>query len=131
MARALSKEAVLLTNSFGGVKKDIEAIQSDFDCVVMFGIDKNLKDSVRIESAAEREGTTLFSALNLQTLKDSFTETGLKAEISETPTHYLCNEAYWYALKKFAGKAVFIHIPTFKYTDDAFIEKIKHSFKNS
>ncbi|MBO4679048.1 MAG: hypothetical protein J5626_05200, partial [Lachnospiraceae bacterium] len=96
---------------------------------IMFGIDKNLKDSPRIEKVAERDGERLSSKLNLQTIKASFEPAGLKAEISDTPTHYLCNEAYWYALKRFCGKAVFIHIPTLKFADEAFIEKIAKTFK--
>lgn len=126
---ALPGEHLLLTNSFGGVKKDIEAVANDYDCVIMFGIDKSLKDSLRIEKTAERDGERLSSEINLQTVRESFKLAGLKGVISDTPTHYLCNEAYWYALKKFEGRAVFIHVPTLKDADGSFIEKIVRSFE--
>ena len=129
MASAFAKEYVLLTNSFGGVKRDIEALGDDIDSVIMFGIDKNLKGGLRIEKAAEKDGTKLFSAMDLESIGRAFEAAGLNAVISETPTHYLCNEAYWYALKRFGGKAVFIHIPTLKFADEAFIEKIAKTFK--
>ena len=122
---ALPGAHCLLTNSFGGVKRDIEALPNDCECVIMFGVDKTLKDSVRLEKAAESGGVRLTSFLNLDAWKAFLEAEGLKAEISATPTHYLCNEAYFHALKKFGGKAVFIHIPTLKYTDASFIEKIK------
>ena len=125
VARALSDECVLLTNSFAGVKRDIESLGGDYDCVMMFGVDRNLKAGLRIEPVAEKEGVTQVSSLNLDRIQASFESVGLKAEMAKTPTHYLCNEAYRYALKKFDGKAVLIHIPTLKYVDTAFIEKIK------
>ena len=37
----------------------------------------------------------------------------------------LCNEAYWHALNKFSGRAVFIHIPTIKHMDEHLTEVMK------
>ena len=41
-------------------------------------------------------------------------EAGIKSVISDTPTQYLCNEAYWCLLEKYRGRAVLIHIPTMR-----------------
>ncbi len=43
---------------------------------------------------------------------------GIASTISTDPTQYLCNEAYWWLLEKYKGKAVLIHIPTIKYYND-------------
>ena len=53
LVQSISKNHYLLTNSFGGLKKDIELLGDSYDCIIMFGIDKNLRNSVRIEKAAE------------------------------------------------------------------------------
>ena len=114
-----------LTNSIDGVKRDIDSIEGSFVFVIMFGCDKSLKSCVRIERFAERNGIKLETNLNLELLSRRLGEGGIGNVISETPTHYLCNEAYWYALQKFEGKAIFIHIPTLKNIDENLISKIK------
>lgn len=121
----LSEKPYLLTNSFGGVKKDIESLADNYDYVLMFGVDNSLKDSVRIESVAEREGVCLLSDLDLNDISKRLSTVGVMNYISNTPTHYLCNEAYWFSLQKFQGKVVFIHIPTVKNISDVFLEKMK------
>ena len=95
----------------------------------MFGCDKSLKSCVRIERFAEKNGMQLETNLDLELLSKRLGEGGIENVISEISTHYLCNEAYWYALQKFEGKAVFIHIPTLKNIDENFISKMKE-FKN-
>ena len=125
LVRFLSENPCLLTNSFGGVKKDIENLADNYDYVLMFGVDKNLKDSVRIERMAERDGVCLLSNLDLDDISKSLSTVGVMNYISNTPTHYLCNEAYWFSLQKFKGKVVFIHIPTIKNLCDEFLEEIK------
>ena len=124
LAQAISESHYLLTNSFGGLKKDIEMLDNSYDCIVMFGIDKNLKNSVRIEQTAEKD-TVESSVLDLEKTSECLNFNGVKNYICSEPTHYLCNEAYWFILHKFKGKAVFIHIPSKKYINDIFIEKVK------
>ena len=119
------KNFVLLTNSFEGVKRDIEAIEDNYDFVIMFGCDKSLKDCVRLECFAEKDGIKYETSLDVKLLSETLGHDGVENVISETPTHYLCNEAYWYALQKFEGKVVFIHIPTLKNIDENFISKMK------
>lgn len=127
MVRYLSKNPCLLTNSFGGVKRDIENLIDYYDYVLMFGVDKNLKNSVRIERVAEREGISLLSDLDLDDISKRLNVAGVKNCISNTPTHYLCNEAYWFSLQKFEGNVVFIHIPTIKNIGDDFFEKVREA----
>ena len=119
------KNFFLLTNSFEGVKGDIEAIEGSYDFVIMFGCDKSLKDCVRLECFAEKDGIKCQTRLDVKLLSETLVRDGVENIISETPTQYLCNEAYWYALQKFEGKVVFIHIPTLKNIDENLISKIK------
>ena len=125
LVKRLSQNPYMLTNSFAGLRKDIENLTGTYDCVLMFGIDKNLKDSVRIERVAEREGIQSCSDLDLEDISKRLTTAGVMNSISDTPTHYLCNEAYWFSLQKYRGKVVFIHIPTTKNADGSFLEKMK------
>ena len=65
LVKNISDDSYLLTNSFSGLQRDIESINVNYDYVVLFGIDKSLKDTVRIEKAAEKE-TKEFSVLNIE-----------------------------------------------------------------
>ena len=125
LVQSISENYRLLTNSFEGLKKDIEEIDEGFDFLIMFGCDKNLKDSVRIERFAEKNGEKIASALDLENISKNLAAAEINNFISDSPGHYLCNEAYWYALQKFNSRAVFIHIPTIKNIDDDFIDKMK------
>lgn len=127
LARALFEDAVLLTNSFAGVKKDIEAIEESPEIVYMFGLDKGLRYEIRIETTAERGGVRLSSKLDIERMADSFAGAGITNRISDTPTCYLCNEAYWYALGQFQGRAVFIHVPPKRYAGEAFVTRMKEA----
>lgn len=125
LVEKLSSEYVLLTNSFSGLKKDIDSISSDCDCVWMFGVDKVLVSEVRIETCARKDGQTIVSVLQTDSIAKALADEGIVSEISDKPATYLCNEAYWYVLRKFSGRALFIHIPTIRYADEQFIEKMK------
>ena len=127
LVKAPGREYCLLTNSFGGVKKDIDAIDAAYDSVILFGVDKNLAGTVRIERTAEKDGIRCSSKLDLERMTDGFREAGLEAKVSETPTAYLCNEAYWHLLRKFSGRAVLIHIPTMKNADEFFTAKVQRA----
>ena len=114
LVNSLSSQGCLLTNSFAGLKKDIDALSLDYDEVYLFGVDKTLTDSFRIERSAERENTRLTTALDIKAVSERLSAAGRKSTVSDTPTHFLCNEAYWYLLEKYRGRAVLIHIPTIK-----------------
>ena len=129
LVKQLSDVFFLLTNSFEGVRRDIESLSDDHDEIIMFGVDKNLTSEVRIEKAAYKDGETLVTDVKLKNLVKKFDSAGLSAVISDEPTVYLCNEAYWHALRKVSGRAVFIHIPTVKNIDESFIERMKVAFE--
>ena len=120
LVKQLEGDSCLLTNSFSGLKKDIDAIGAGYDCAVLFGTDKDLAGTVRIEGAAEKEGVRRFPATDPEKAAASFCEAGLEAKVSDTPTAWLCNDAYWHLLGKFSGRALLIHIPTMKNTDEFF-----------
>lgn len=124
LAKSISADSFLLTNSFEGLKRDIESLSPFYDCVILFGIDKKLNNTVRIETVAEKD-TKEFSALNLEHISTQLDAVGVSNHFSDTPTHYLCNEAYWYLLRKFNGKAVLIHIPSIKNINKNLIESLK------
>ena len=127
LAKQLAQDCCLLTNSFGGLKRDIDAISCDYDHVIMFGVDRELTDSIRIERAAEKDGVRYASSLNLEGFAASFRAAGRAVSVSETPSAWLCNEAYWHMLRKTDGRAVFIHIPTIRNADEAFVRKVRQA----
>ncbi len=130
LVRSLSPRHCLLTNSFEGLRKDIEKLPVDCDRVYLFGADKNLRDSFRLERMAEKDGIRLTSALDPEKLADQFASSGILTGISETPTRYLCNEAYWYLLGKYSGNALLIHIPTMKHLSESWISGTDRVFQN-
>ena len=123
----LSGEKLFLTNSYAGLKNDIDSINGTYDLVYMFGLDKNLKGNIRIDTVAEKDGIRLCSDANANAIAAKLKENGLAAGIGHTPTKYLCNEAYWYMLKKYNNHAVFFHVPSIKYISEDLIEKIRTS----
>ena len=127
LAQQLAQDCCLLTNSFSGLKRDIDAIDRVFDYAVMFGVDKELTDTIRIERAAEKDGVRYCSSLELEGFAESFRTAGLAAVVSDTPTSWLCNEAYWHMLRKYGGRAVFIHIPTVRNVDGMFVQRIRQA----
>lgn len=128
LVKTISENSYLLTNSFEGLKKDIELLDEFYDCIFLFGIDKQLKDTVRIEQVAEKEDK-IYSIMNLQNISVRLNAVGISNYISYKPTHYLCNEAYWHLLHKYKGNAVLVHIPSIKYINEAFIEKLQQAFE--
>jgi hypothetical protein len=107
-------EKLYLTNSYDGLKRDINHHTDKYDLVIMFGLDKNLKNEIRIESVAEYEENREESKADIAAIKQSFENKTIKYAVSHTPTTYLCNAAYYHMLRKTGGKAVLIHIPSAK-----------------
>lgn len=128
LVESISADSYLLTNSFSGLKSDIELLSNFYDCVILFGVDKNLKDTVRIEKVAEKE-TKEFTALNLEVLSTRLNAVGVSNYLSDKPTHYLCNDAYWHLLRKFNGNALLIHIPSGKNISENMLACMKQVFR--
>ena len=120
LVKAISKDSFLLTNSFNGLQRDIKTLNGNYDCVILFGIDKNLEGAVRIEKVAEKDSQE-FSTLDLDKISAQLGAIGI--------SHYLCNDAYWHLLRKFNGKVVLIHIPSIKNSNENFIDKLSMTFR--
>lgn len=112
LVHLLEGDRLFLTNSLEGLKHDIENFSADHEICYMFGVDKNLKDSIRIEKKAVKSGREMVSELELSVIQKVFEMQGINAVLSDAPTFYLCNEAYFHMLEKMNGKVVFIHIPS-------------------
>ena len=115
LVSSFSGEHLFLTNSFAGLARDIDALEKDYDAVIMFGVDKSLSASLRVERCAQLHGETLETKLYADQLASGSRENGIPCDISDTPTQYLCNAAYFRMLQKTNGKAIFIHIPGSRY----------------
>lgn len=103
-------EKLLLTNSFAGLKRDIESITAVYDAVFMFGLDKNLSDSVRIEKYAEKDCVRLAGLSCEKAAQKALEAERIKCTVSENTSQYLCNEAYFfYAGKNRRKSVVFSH----------------------
>ena len=125
LAEQLSPEPLLLTNSFAGLRADIESVRREYDYVILFGVDKTLVSSVRIEKSAVRDGEAIESVMDTEKILEALCAAGIPAVISDNPVPCLCNEAYRHALEKFSGRAVFIHMPTIRHADERFMQKMK------
>ena len=117
-------EKLFLTNSFEGLKKDIMNVKDLYDLVIMFGLDTSLKDAVRIESVAKLEGIERVTKIDCEEISRCLTAGEVRCVVSNIPTQYLCNAAYFHMLQKVSGKAVFIHIPSTKNMSEGMAEKI-------
>lgn len=127
LVSALPGEKLFLTNSYAGLQEDIAHLDGSFDVVYMFGLDKTLRDSIRIEQSASLDGAFISSTLDCAQLALAFQVQGLSAFIGTKPQISLCNAAYWHMLQKFSRRVVFCHIPSVKYINDAFIHKVEHA----
>lgn len=124
IVRSISGDKLFLTNSFDGLKKDIDNINGTYDLVYMFGLDNRLKGNIRIDCVAQRGDVCLYSDVDFNSIAMNLSQNGIIADIGNTPTQYLCNEAYWYMLRKFNCHVIFFHVPSIKYITENFIEKI-------
>lgn len=129
LAAACSPEHLLLTNSFAGLRNDIDLAGDGYDHVILFGVDKTLTSMVRIEKSAAKDDKIVHTKLELSDLIEFIKAVEIEVEISDAPQNSLCNEAYWQALTKYHGRAVFIHIPTTKNADEKYINKLKSVFE--
>lgn len=123
----LRGKALFLTNSFAGLEKDISSFDCGFDTVYMFGIDKTLVDKVRIDLCARYNGEHICTDFELLPLERKLTESNILYSVSEKPTRYLCNAAYYHMLKK-NQNTIFIHIPSLKGLNDTLMNKLAEIF---
>ena len=125
IVRNLSGDKLFLTNSYSGLKKDIDNISGTYDLVYMFGLDKKLKGNVRIDCVAQRGEVCLYSTVDFDSIAMKLNQNGIIAHTGNLPIQSLCNEAYWYMLRKYNGRVIFIHVPSARYVTEDFIEKVR------
>ena len=121
----LSGYKLFLTNSFQGLEKDISLIDMEYDTVYMFGIDKNLRNSIKVETCANYNGELVTTSFDIVTLEKAIKDLGISCIVSNKPSAYLCNAAYYYMLKK-NRNTVFIHIPSIKGMNNSLMNKLLH-----
>lgn len=118
-------DKLFLTNSYEGLKTDIENIRDTYDLVYMFGLDKKLKGTIRIDCAASKNGICIYSSVDSDSIAAKLNQVGIITNTSNMPTQFLCNEAYWYMLRKYNYHVIFFHVPSIKYITEDFIEKVR------
>ena len=122
-----ANDKVLLTNSFEGIKKDLAKISLEsYDLIIMFGINKNLKDKLIIEINSNLNLEYLNTKVNYDELKSMISDNYIEVDLNFKPTKYLCNYAYHNALLR-NKNSIFIHIPGISKITD--INKIASVFK--
>lgn len=124
MISRIAGEKLFLTNSFTGLKKDIENLSKDYNRVYMFGLDKSLKNEIRIEECAQRNNRVLYTTMDSKKIANALTVSGIHCVTSDIPTHYLCNEAYYSMLEKYNRNAIFIHLPSSRYITKEFVSSM-------
>ena len=130
LVRCLPGEKCLLTNSVSGLERDIDAIEGSFDVIYMFGLDKNLKDIVKIEICAEFENDVIRTGVDISELMKKLDAQGVKYVLSASPTKYLCNAAYYHMFRKMGDQVLFIHIPSQKYFSEDLKYRLMCVFKS-
>lgn len=111
-------EKLFLTNSMNKLVDELynQNLES-FDLILMFGINKNLKNCLQLEANALREANLITTTCNIEDIQTFFNERGIETKINTLPSAYLCNNAYYHVLLK-NPKGVFIHIPGLSKIDD-------------
>lgn len=119
---------VLLTNSFQGLEKDISSIPSDYDAAYMFGVDKRLASKIRIEMCATNNHETVTTRFRISQLEEQLKVVGISYTVSNQPTSYLCNAAYYHILMK-NPNSIFIHIPSLRGMTPEMMKKLIEFFQ--
>lgn len=120
-------DKVLLTNSYEGIKRDLDNVSLEsYDLVLMFGINKKLKDKMVIEVNSKYNEVDLITKVNCKELKLWICKYNVETVLNYKATKYLCNYAYHTALLR-NKNSVFIHIPGLSKIKD--FDKFVYIFK--
>ena len=104
-------DKLILTNSFVKLEQKLNNTSlEEYDLILMFGINKFLKDEIRLEETAKLDDT-LNTCIDINSMCQLCNKY-IKTSINNVPTKYLCNSAYYHALKR-NQNTLFIHIPGF------------------
>ncbi|MBQ7244734.1 MAG: hypothetical protein IJS52_11110 [Bacilli bacterium] len=108
--------------------------EKTFDAVLLFGLSAT-REEITLERYAYNEfdktlldvdglcpdrdiiepngPKSLQTSLPVVALSDTLLSQGIPNHISIDPGCYLCNDAYFHALRRYQGKALFVHLPAF------------------
>ena len=104
-------DKLILTNSFIKLEHELNnTLLEAYDLILMFGINKFLKDEIRLEQTAKLDDV-LDTCIDIKSISELCNKY-IKTSINNVPTRYLCNSAYYHSLKK-NRNTLFIHIPGF------------------
>ncbi|MGN0403081.1 MAG: hypothetical protein ACI4HQ_12600 [Acetatifactor sp.] len=129
LVRQMNAETFYITNSFTGVRRDIDSLPMSYEKIIMFGLDKDLHETIRFDRIAQKNGDQLFTLMDLTPYLYRAKQHDVPYTISETPTTYLCNEAYFYMMRKMKCPVLFIHIPSMPHMSNDFLERLKKIFE--
>ena len=109
-------------------------LEKTFDAVLLFGLAAK-REEISLERYAYNEfdkalldvdgigpnrdiiepsaPKSLETSLPIMALSDMLLSQGIANHISVDPGRYLCNDAYFHALRRYQGKALFVHLPSF------------------
>ena len=109
-------------------------LEKTFDAVLLFGLAAK-REEISLERYAYNEfdkalldvdglcpnrdiiepsaPKSLETSLPIVALSDMLLSQGIANHISIDPGRYLCNDAYFHALRRYRGKALFVHLPAF------------------
>lgn len=124
-----SGDKLFLTNSIAGLTREIKALDNQYTVAVLFGLDKRIRSGVRIESCAVKNGGFVFSALDITSVAEKLRRNGVESVIGKSPFPSLCNEAYWLALEKYGGNAVFFHLPSIRRMTEKMMVGIRNALE--
>lgn len=104
-------DKLILTNSFIKLEQELNNVAlEEYDLILMFGINKILKDEIRLEQTAKLDDM-LNTCIDIKLICELCNKY-IKTSINNVPTKYLCNRAYYHTLKRNLN-TLFIHIPGF------------------
>lgn len=128
LIQGYSDDKLFLTNSYNGLDRDINSCDfTQYSAVIMFGLDRNLKDKLRIEPCAKLCENIRNTVYDTKAFADIFEEFSLKTAVAEKATAYLCNYAYYKVLDIMSGRALFVHIPP----ERCFTSDMKRNIQNA
>lgn len=128
LVNELGVNKIFLTNSYGGIERDIADISNKYDKIIMFGLDKNLKDTIRFETIAKRDGILTETKFDFTEYKRAAEKLNIRYTVSNRPTAYLCNYAYFEMMLKADCPVLFVHIPSVKNMSDGFQQRLAEVF---
>ena len=104
-------DKLILTNSFIKLEQELNnTLLEEYNLILMFGINKFLKDEIRLEQTAKLDDV-LDTCIDIKSISELCNKY-IKTSINNVPTRYLCNSAYYHTLKR-NKDTLFIHIPGF------------------